>query len=140
MTLRFHELAEQHHRILNPFTEQQLMELGAICQLRAGMRQLDLCCGKGEMLARWAADAGISGVGVDISPIFLAAAHQRAAELGVAEQLTFVEAAASTSNLAASTCATGGASWAGASLRCGCRKGDPQARLPQASESSLPTA
>ena len=95
MTLRFHELAEQHHRILNPFTEQQLMELGAICQLRAGMRQLDLCCGKGEMLARWAADAGISGVGVDISPIFLAAAHQRAAELGVAEQLTFVEADAS---------------------------------------------
>jgi SAM-dependent methyltransferase len=92
MSLRFHELSEQRHRILNPFTEEQLMLLGEICQLRAGQRQLDLCCGKGEMLSRWAAHAGISGVGVDISPVFLAAARERAAELGVSDQISFVQA------------------------------------------------
>jgi cyclopropane fatty-acyl-phospholipid synthase-like methyltransferase len=54
MSLRFHEIAEQNHRILNPFTEEKLMLLGEICELEPGMRQLDLACGKGEMLSRWA--------------------------------------------------------------------------------------
>jgi len=92
MSLRYHEIAEQNHHILNPFTEEQLMLLARICRLRPGMRQLDLCCGKGEMLCRWSAEAGISGVGVDISPVFLAAARQRAQQLGAAERITFVEA------------------------------------------------
>lgn len=91
MSLRFHEIAEQNHRILNPFTDDQLMLLGEICRLHSGMRQLDLCCGKGEMLCRWSALAGITGTGVDISPVFLAAAQRRAAELHVADRVTFVE-------------------------------------------------
>jgi hypothetical protein len=36
MSLRFHEIAEERHRILNPFTEEQLALLGDICRLRAG--------------------------------------------------------------------------------------------------------
>ncbi|HNP72488.1 MAG TPA: methyltransferase domain-containing protein [Kouleothrix sp.] len=95
MSLRFHEIAEQNHRILNPFTEDQLLLLGEICGIRAGQRQLDLCCGKGEMLCCWSALAGITGVGVDISPVFLAAARRRAAELQVSEQVSFVEGNAS---------------------------------------------
>lgn len=91
MSLRFHEIAEQNHRILNPFTDDQLALLGEICRLHSRMRQIDLCCGKGEMLCRWSASAGITGVGVDISPVFLAAARRRAAELQVADQVTFVE-------------------------------------------------
>ncbi len=91
MTLNFHQIAEKNHRILNPFTESKLMLLGAICRLKPGMRQLDLACGKAEMLSRWAQTYGIHGVGVDISPVFLAAAHARAEELGVASSLTFVE-------------------------------------------------
>lgn len=92
MSLRYHELSEQYHRILNPFTEEQLLLLGDISRLRPEMQQLDLCCGKGEMLCRWAERYGSSGVGVDISPVFLAAAHQRAAELQVTDRVTFVEA------------------------------------------------
>ena len=91
MSLRYHEISERNHRILNPFTEDQLMLLGDICGLRPGMQQLDLCCGKAEMLCRWSAQFGIQGTGVDISKVFLAAARQRAAELGVADQLTLVE-------------------------------------------------
>jgi hypothetical protein len=54
MSLRLHKIAEAHHRILNPFTDEKLMLLGEVCRLRPGMRQLDLCSGKGEMLCQWA--------------------------------------------------------------------------------------
>jgi SAM-dependent methyltransferase len=96
MTLRFHEIAEANHRILNPFSEEKLMLLGRLCQLQAGQQQLDLCSGKGEMLCRWAAEWGINGLGVDKSKVFLAAAHQRAKELGVEQQVQFVEGDAAT--------------------------------------------
>jgi SAM-dependent methyltransferase len=91
MSLKYHEISEAYHRILNPFTEDKLMLLGDIARLRRGMRQLDLCCGKGEMLSRWAQHYGISGVGVDISPVFLEAAHKRAQELGVEDRVTFIQ-------------------------------------------------
>jgi SAM-dependent methyltransferase len=92
MSLRLHELAEASHRILNPFTDEKLMLLGEVCRLEAGQRQLDLACGKGEMLCRWAARYGIEGVGVDLSPVFLAAARARATDLGVADRVRFEEA------------------------------------------------
>lgn len=91
MSLRFHEIAESNHRILNPFTEDQLMLLGDICRLRPGLRQLDLCCGKAEMLCRWAQRYQIQGIGVDISKVFLAAARQRAEELGVTASVELIE-------------------------------------------------
>ncbi|GGM84036.1 SAM-dependent methyltransferase [Dactylosporangium sucinum] len=87
--LRQHEIAEAGHRILNPFTDEKLMLLGSLCRLRPGQRQLDLACGKGEMLCRWSDAFGTEGLGVDISDVFLAAARERAAELGVADRVTF---------------------------------------------------
>lgn len=72
-----HEIAEADHRILNPFTDGKLMLLGEVCRLGHTQRQLDLACGKGEMLTRWAQRFGISGVGVDISGVFLGAARRR---------------------------------------------------------------
>jgi cyclopropane fatty-acyl-phospholipid synthase-like methyltransferase len=91
MSLRFHEITEQNHRILNPFTLEKLMLLGDICRLQAGMKQLDLACGKGEMLNQWAKHYGIQGTGVDLSPVFIAAAQKRAKELGVASQVEFIQ-------------------------------------------------
>ncbi|MQA85771.1 MAG: methyltransferase domain-containing protein [Streptosporangiales bacterium] len=88
--LMFHEIAEANHRILNPFTEEKLMLLGEVCRLRTGMRLLDLACGKAEMLCRWAQRYGIEGVGVDLSEVFLAAARERADDLGVASRVTLV--------------------------------------------------
>ena len=67
------------------------MLLGEICRPNAQMRQLDLACGKGEMLCRWAQTYGHSGIGVDLSSVFLAAAHERAAELGVSDRVTFIQ-------------------------------------------------
>lgn len=91
MSLKFHEISEANHRILNPFTEDKLMLLGEICRLQPEMRQLDLCCGKAELLCQWSYRWGIHGVGVDISPVFLAAARERAAEMGVQDRITLIE-------------------------------------------------
>ena len=91
MSLRFHEIAESYHRILNPFTEDQLLLLGRICRLHPDIKMLDLACGKGQMLCRWVQEYNISGVGVDISTVFLKAAQKRATELGVNKKLNFVQ-------------------------------------------------
>ena len=91
MSIRFHEIASKYIRILNPLTEDQLMLLGEICRLCPGMKQLDLACGKAEMLCRWAQKYGISGIGVDISPAFLDEAKKRASELEVTKKLIFVQ-------------------------------------------------
>ncbi len=91
MSLRHHEIAESSHRILNPFTDEKVHLLGEVCRLRPGQRMLDLACGKGEMLCQWAARHGVSGIGVDISEVFLAAAQSRAQELHVADRVSFVQ-------------------------------------------------
>lgn len=91
MSLHYHEISEANHRILNPFTEDKLMLVGEICRLQPGMRQLDLACGKAEMLCQWARRWGIHGTGVDISSVFLNAARARATEMDVADWVTLVE-------------------------------------------------
>ncbi len=96
MSLKFHEIANTNHQIINPFTDEQLMLLADICGLNANTSLLDLCCGKAEMLGRWSAQYGIQGVGVDISKIFLKAAQHRINELGVASNITLIEADAAT--------------------------------------------
>jgi hypothetical protein len=88
---RYSEISEANHRILNPLSEAKLDALGRICQLNRGDRHLDLACGKGEMLCRYARDFESNGVGIDLYPPFLAAARARAAELGVAASVTFFE-------------------------------------------------
>jgi len=88
---RYHEISELNSRILNPLTEAKLDELGRICRLGPGQRHLDLACGKGEMLCRFAHDHGTTGLGVDIYPPFLTAARARAEELGVEALVRFVE-------------------------------------------------
>jgi SAM-dependent methyltransferase len=89
MSLWLHEISEAGHRILNPFSEEKLMLLGAVSRVGPGTRILDLACGKGEMLCRWAQAYGSGGHGVDISAVFLPVATARAAELGVSGRVTF---------------------------------------------------
>lgn len=91
MSLRFHEIAEGTHRILNPLAEARLMLLGELCQLTPTHRLLDLACGKAEMICRWSQHWGISAVGVDLSHVFTAAAQARALELGVADRVTILQ-------------------------------------------------
>lgn len=90
MSLWLHELSEADHRILNPLSEDKLMLIGELSRLGPGDRILDLACGKGELLCRWASRFGTGGTGVDVSEVFLPVARQRAIELGVADRVEFV--------------------------------------------------
>ncbi|GAA0909063.1 methyltransferase domain-containing protein [Virgisporangium ochraceum] len=83
-------IRERNHRIHNPFSAGKLATLGRALHLRPGTSILDLACGSGEMLCTWSRDHGVTGTGVDISTPFLAAARSRAADLGVADKVTFV--------------------------------------------------
>lgn len=118
MSLRFHEISEARHRILNPITLEKLMFAGELAGLRPGMRVLDLCCGKGEMLLQWSKAFGSGGVGVDLSSVFLAAANERARELGLTSEVTFEsgDAAKWSSNEKFDVVCCIGATWIGGGL------------------------
>jgi SAM-dependent methyltransferase len=86
---RHHVIREGAQRICNPFTAAKLATLGEAIGLRPGDTLLDLASGRGEMLCTWARDHGITGIGVDISTVGVELAERRAAELGVADRVTF---------------------------------------------------
>ncbi|MFC4148737.1 SAM-dependent methyltransferase [Micromonospora mangrovi] len=102
-------------RILNPIDAPKLATLGRAVKLRPGSSLLDLCSGKGELLCTWARDHGVVGTGVDLSTAFTAAARERAAELGVADQVRFVhaDAAAYVCDEPVDVAACVGATWIG---------------------------
>ncbi len=110
---RIFNIAESAHRIHNPITPEKLATLGAALRLGAGARVLDLGSGSGEMLCTWARDHGISGLGIDMSPLFTEQAKRRAAELGVVQQVKFIhgDAAGYVSVEKASVAACVGATW-----------------------------
>ncbi len=87
---RIFTISESEHRIHNPFTPQKYATLGRVLRLKPGARILDLGCGSGEMLCTWARDYGITGLGIDISPLFSKQATLRAKELGVSGQVNFI--------------------------------------------------
>jgi SAM-dependent methyltransferase len=88
-------IRESSHRIHNPFTGEKLATLGRAVSPAPGTDLLDLACGTGEMLCTWARDHLVTGTGVDISTVFISSARARAAELGVANRLSFVHGDAS---------------------------------------------
>jgi SAM-dependent methyltransferase len=112
---RIYTIRESNHRIHNPFTPGKLAALGQALHLAPRTRVLDLASGSGEMLCTWARDHRVTGTGVDISTVFTDQARARAAELGVAEQVTFVhgDAAGYIADEPVDLAACVGATWIG---------------------------
>lgn len=112
---RIFNITESAHRIHNPITPEKLATLGAALRLEAGNRVLDLGSGSGEMLCTWARDHGIVGTGIDLSQLFTEQAKRRAAELGVADQVSFIhgDAAGHVSDQKVDVAACLGATWIG---------------------------
>ena len=112
---RIFTISESAHRIHNPFTHEKLATLGAALRLEPGTRVLDLGSGSGEMLCTWARDYGITGVGIDMSPLFTDHAKLRAEELGVADRVRFIhgDAAGYVADEKAGVAACLGATWIG---------------------------
>lgn len=92
ITDRYYALAEAQMPLLYPLSEANIARLAATCDLHAGTRLLDLQCGQGELLIRWARDYGLRGTGVDERAGLLAQAQLHAAEREVWSQVQFVEA------------------------------------------------
>ena len=112
---RIFTITESAHRIHNPFTPENLATLGAALRLEPGARMLDLGSGSGEMLCTWARDYGITGVGIDMSPLFTEQAKRRAEELGVADRVKFIhgDAAGYVADEKVDVAACLGATWIG---------------------------
>ena len=112
---RIFNITESAHRIHNPITPEKLATLGAALRLEAGDRVLDLGSGSGEMLCTWARDHGVTGTGIDLSPLFTEQAKRRAEELGVAQQVKFMhgDAAGYVADEKVNVAACIGATWIG---------------------------
>ncbi len=112
---RIFNITESAHSIHNPFTPEKFATLGTALRLQSGARVLDLGSGSGEMLCTWARDHGISGTGIDMSPLFTEQAKRRAEELGVADHLTFIhnDAAGYVADEKVDVAACVGATWIG---------------------------
>jgi len=112
---RIFTITESAHRIHNPFTPDKLATLGAALRLDPGTRVLDLGSGSGEMLCTWARDFGISGTGIDMSPLFSAHAQRRAEALSVADRVAFIhgDAAGYVADDKVDVAACVGATWIG---------------------------
>lgn len=106
-------VSESEHRIHNPFTPEKYATLGRVLRMKPGTRILDLGSGSGEMLCTWARDHAITGVGIDMSPLFTAQATRRAEELGVSERVHFIhnDAAGYVANEKCDVAACVGATW-----------------------------
>jgi SAM-dependent methyltransferase len=116
---RIFTIREADHRIHNPIDETKLATLGRALRLAPGTRMLDLACGSAEMLATWARDHGVEGIGVDVSAEFLAAGRARCEELGVEERVELVhaDAAGFTTDPPVDLACCIGATWIGDGLR-----------------------
>ena len=110
---RIFTVSESEHRIHNPFTPEKYATLGRVLRMKPGTRILDLGSGSGEMLCTWARDHDITGVGIDMSPLFTAQATQRAEELGVSERVHFIhnDAAGYVANEKCDVAACVGSTW-----------------------------
>jgi ubiquinone/menaquinone biosynthesis C-methylase UbiE len=77
---KFYSVTHKYHVVCNPMSTAKLDELIGLLALIPGSAVLDIACGKGEMLTRLAERYEVSGVGVDISPYFVADVKQKLEE------------------------------------------------------------
>jgi SAM-dependent methyltransferase len=73
---KFFDITHTEHVICNPTSEEKVARLVQLLRLPAGASVVDIACGKGEFLIRLAEAYGVRGVGVDISPFFIATAEK----------------------------------------------------------------
>ncbi len=76
-TWKFYDITHREHVVCNPTSEEKLTHLVDLVRLSADAQVVDIACGKGEFLIRLAESYGVRGVGIDISPFFVADAERR---------------------------------------------------------------
>ncbi len=74
---KFYDITHRNHVICNPTSGEKLGHLVEQLRLPAGVRVIDIACGKGEFLIRLAEAYGVNCLGIDLSPFFIAEARKR---------------------------------------------------------------
>ena len=69
--LQYWAIADRDVEIQNPITDRKLRLLEDYCDVRDGLKVLDVGCGKAWLLRQWAERHAIEGTGNDINPRFL---------------------------------------------------------------------
>ncbi len=77
---KYYDVTHKRHMVCNPMSVAKLDDLIELLALNPGATVLDIACGLGEMLTRLAERYGVSGVGVDLSPYFVADARHKLKE------------------------------------------------------------
>jgi cyclopropane fatty-acyl-phospholipid synthase-like methyltransferase len=75
-------IAEQDIEIQNPVTDRKLRLLDDYCDIRDGLKVLDIGCGKAWVMRQWADRYSIEGVGIDTNPAFLKVAQAKRPQRG----------------------------------------------------------
>jgi SAM-dependent methyltransferase len=88
---KFFGITHREHVVVNPMSEEKLARLVELLRLPPDAQVADIACGKGEFLVRLAEAYDICGVGVDISPFFIAAAEKRLAARSPGANIRFTE-------------------------------------------------
>jgi len=89
--LKFYDITHRRHVVCNPTSEEKLARLVELLRLPPAARVLDIACGMGEFLIRMANAHDISGLGIDISPHFIAAARKRLKTCAPEADITFTQ-------------------------------------------------
>ena len=90
-TWKFYDITHRYHVICNPTSEEKLEHLVELLRLPAGVRVIDIACGKGEFLIRLAEAYGVNCLGIDLSPFYIAEARKRLQERELEAEVTFKE-------------------------------------------------
>ncbi|MBP7275228.1 MAG: class I SAM-dependent methyltransferase [Kiritimatiellae bacterium] len=88
---KFYDITHREHAICNPMSEEKLSRLVELLRLPPGAQVVDIACGKGEFLVRLAEAYHLRGVGIDLSPFFIADAQRRLMERAPNAEITFTK-------------------------------------------------
>lgn len=90
-TIKFYDITHHEHMVCNPTSEEKLTRLVELVRLPPKAQVVDIACGKGEFLIRLAAAHGAQGLGIDISPFYIAEAKRRLKAQAPSAGITFTQ-------------------------------------------------
>ena len=64
--LKLRDISERYQELINPTSPEKVIKAGEVLGLKMGNRVIEFGSGYGEVLALWAENFGISGIGIDV--------------------------------------------------------------------------
>jgi ubiquinone/menaquinone biosynthesis C-methylase UbiE len=83
-------ISERYMELVNPITAEKMLEIGRTVDLGENSRVIDFGCGFGEMLALWARNFRISGIGVDVREYACERARKKMEQQGLSDRIQII--------------------------------------------------